>query len=265
MDIGLKRLYVIPDRNDMEGSNELVKEYGCAYEFNDFYAPAVLDSIEKQEEIIEYYARYRSDFSEDTMHGAFLDITVHSSDPLIREVSTLRIYQSMEIARRMGLKGVVFHTGRLSGFRAESYLKQWQEMNAVFFSELAEKYPKQQIYMENMFDEAPDIMVQLTKRMKKTENFGVCLDYAHAALYEHPHRDWVRSLAPYIRHIHINDNDLRNDSHQPVGEGKIDWQVFDSLMREYRIDAPVLIEVKGCEAQKKSLEYMKRKRIYPME
>lgn len=69
----------------------------------------------------------------------------------------------------------------------------------------------------------------------------------------------------FIRHIHINDNDLKNDLHLPVGTGQMDWQEFDRLIRNSRIEAPVLVEVKGYDAQKKSLEYMKQHGIYPME
>ena len=161
----MSRLFLIPDIQDMERMKQLAGEYDCAFEYNDFYAPEVLDDRRKQEEIIETYARYRSDFSQDTMHGAFLDVTIHSSDPLIREASILRVRQSMEIAKRMGVKGVVFHTGRLAGFRVEYYLKQWKEMNAHFFRELAEEFPKQQIYMENMFDDAPDVLAELVEEM----------------------------------------------------------------------------------------------------
>lgn len=257
------RRYIIPNRSEIENSVRLAGEYECAFEYNDFYLPEVLDNPGKQEEIIEFYAKYRSDFSEDTMHGAFLDVTIHSSDPLIRDASILRVRQSMEIAKRMGLKGVVFHTGRLAGFRTESYLKLWQGINRQFFTQLAEDYPEQQIYMENMFDEAPDVLAELAETMREIENFGVCLDYAHAALTDCPQQEWVEALAPYIRHIHLNDNDLQNDLHQPLGEGKIDWQEYGRMVSKSRIEASVLVEVSGCDGQRKSLEYMRQQEMYP--
>ncbi len=259
----MSRAYLIPDRNDIERSLELAGEYGCAFEYNDFFVPEILDHPEKQEEIIEFYGRYRKDFSKDTMHGAFLDITVHSSDRLIRDASVLRIHQSMEIAKRMGLKGVVFHTGKLAGFNVASYIKLWHETNLKFFMELAEEYPKQQIYMENMFDEAPEVIAGLAKAMRDIPNFSLCLDYSHAAVTKYPLSGWVKTLAPYIRHMHINDNDLKDDLHQTIGEGKIDWQAYSSLMKEYQIEATALIEVRGYENQKRSLEFMKEHHIYP--
>lgn len=261
----MKEIYLIPEYGNMEQSLELAKEYGCAFEYNDFYLPGVLDSPEEQEKIIRYYEKYRTDFSEDTLHGAFLDVTVHSSDPLIRQASELRVRQSMEIAKRMGVRGVVFHTGRLAGFCVDYYLKQWNEMNLDFFGKLAEEYPEQQIFMENMFDEAPGVLAKLAKQMaERAAGFGVCLDYAHAALTDCAQEEWIKTLAPWIRHMHINDNDLENDLHCPVGEGMIDWQRYKELVDTYHLTATVLVEVKGYEAQKRSLEFMRENGIYPL-
>lgn len=261
----MSKLYLVPDRADMERMCSLAAAYDCAFEYNDFFIPAVMDDFRRQEEIITDYGRYRNAFSGDTMHGAFLDVTIYSDDPLIRDASMQRVRQSMEIAKRMGLKGIVFHTGRISGFRASEYLRNWRDRNVEFFTETALRYPEQQIYMENMFDEAPDILAEMAEKMQGITNFGVCLDYAHAVLSDCPGSEWIETLAPYIRHMHINDNDLKNDLHLAVGTGRLDWQEFDRLIRQYRINTPVLVEVNGYETQKESLEYMKRHGIYPME
>ena len=261
----MSKLYLVPDRTDLERVCSLAEEYGCAFEYNEFYIPKIMDDPKMQEEIITGYGTYKKDFSMDTMHGAFLDVTIHSDDPLIRDASMQRVRQSMETAKRMGLRGAVFHTGRLAGFRAEGYLKNWCDRNVAFFTEIARHYPDQQIYMENMFDEAPDIMAGMAERMQGIGNFGICLDYAHAMLSGRSGEEWIRTLAPYIRHIHINDNDLVNDLHLAVGTGKLDWQEFDRLIRQYQINASVLVEVSGYQAQKESLEYMKQYGIYPME
>ena len=141
----MSRLYLVPDRKDMKRMCALAAEYGCSFEYNEFYMPKVMDDPKSQEEIIADYQKYKGEyigkesvakgFHGDTMHGAFLDVTIHSDDPMIRDASMLRVRQSMEIAKRMGLKGVVFHTGRLAGFRAEGYLRNWRDRNEAFFRE----------------------------------------------------------------------------------------------------------------------------------
>lgn len=256
--------YILPEYGNFRESVVLAKEFDCAFEYQDFFMPEILDSRSKQEKIIAHYAGMRTDFSEDTMHGAFFDVAVHSMDSLMREASALRIRQSMDIAKRMGLGGVVFHTGRIGGLRDAYYLKRWLEMNGKFFRGLAEEYPDINIYLENVFDEAPDILAKLAKSMTDVKNFGICLDYAHAALTGYSGEDWVEELAPYIRHLHVSDHDLIHDLHQPLGDGKINWQLFERLMWQYQVEAGVVVEVKGTEAQRKSLEYMKQYHVYPM-
>lgn len=260
----MTELYLIPNQQNVEDSMEFVKNQNAFFEYNDFFTGAVLDDKKKQLKIIENYAKVRNDFSKDTMHGAFLDVTVHSSDERIRDVSMLRIRQSMDIAKEMGLRGVVFHTNRLQGFRESVYLKNWLEINERFFKDVCEEYPRQQIFMENMFDEAPDVLCELAGRMQEVPNFGVCLDYAHAAISQTAAEEWIRQLAPFVKHIHINDNDLKNDLHEPVGSGQINWKQFGALAEQYQIRATVLVEVSGIEKQMKSLEYMRENHIYPL-
>lgn len=260
----MKGLHLIPDKTNLEESLQLLEKYQAAYEYNDFFLADILDDKKKQLEIIDFYAKVRSDFSEDTMHGAFLDVTVHSSDRKIREISEFRVRQSMDIAKEMGLRGVVFHTNRLYGFRDAGYLKNWTEINKQFFGKICEAYPEQQIFMENMFDEAPDVLCGLAEQMTEYKNFGVCLDYAHGVVFGAETEDWVKTLTSHVRHMHINDNDLKNDLHQAVGDGVIDWKKYKVEIEKYKIDASVLIEVSGVEKQKKSLEYMTREHILPM-
>ena len=133
----MNKLYLVPDRGDMDRMCSLANEYGCAFEYNDFFKADVMENPGKQKEIIADYGKFRHDFSQDTMHGAFLDVTIHSDDPRIKEVSMLRVRQSMETAKRMGVKGVVFHTGRLAGFRVSNYLRNWCDRNVAFFTEIA--------------------------------------------------------------------------------------------------------------------------------
>lgn len=257
------QLYMIPDKNRITETLELAEEYHAAFEYNDFFNPTVLDDRKKTEELISFYLKQPHDCSQDTMHGAFLDIIIHSEDPLIRQISEHRIQQSMDIARDMGLRGVVFHTGRLYGFRDEQYLENWLKTNEAFFRDILREYPKQQIFIENMFDEAPDILAQLAAKFEDEPRFGVCLDYAHAALTPVSGEKWMETLAPYIRHMHINDNDKVNDLHQEVGTGKIDWRSFDARMRHYGVEASILVEMKALERQRRSMQYMEQHGLYP--
>ena len=129
----MKRILIIPKRENIEESLRLSREYHAAFEYNDFFLPNILDDEVKKKEIIDFYKGLDRDRSEDTMHGAFLDVTLHSADDRIREISELRVRQSMEIAKQLGIRGVVFHTNMIANFKDTHYMKRWVDTNADFY------------------------------------------------------------------------------------------------------------------------------------
>ncbi len=254
-----KRLYeIVPDSRNISQSLKLAERYGTAFEYNDFMLPASLDDREQCRRNLIFYKSLGRDCSQDTLHGAFIDICVHSEDSLIRQASRKRVRQSMVIAEELGVRGVVFHTGLLASFNDRDYRQRWLETNIEFWTDILKEFPNRDIYMENMFDGDSADLVRLAKAMEHHGHFGICLDYAHAAVFgkEESLENWFGETAPYIRHMHINDNDLMKDMHLPVGDGKINWNRFYSLMEAYDVHASVLLEMTGLEKQLRSLEYL---------
>ena len=239
----------------LEEHLELAKQYGVAFELNDFFNPAVLEDETRQKQIIEKYLQAGLPEGS-TMHGAFLDVTVFSRDPLIREVSQRRMRQSMEIARKLHVKGVVFHTNVNPMLSSREYDMLAIDMTAEYLKTLLTDFSDIEIYLENMFDASPDIVVRISERLKDFSNYGVCFDYAHAVIYGFPVAIWIRQLAPYMKHIHINDNDLNHDLHLALGTGKIIWSQFFDYYDTYFSNCSVLIETTQPEAQRISLEYL---------
>lgn len=250
------RLYCIPNLEELEGYEKIAQEYGLAYEYNDFFPPLIIVDTNKKTEIIEMYKRENRDRSKDTLHGAFLDVTVHSDDPAIYEISKQRVYESMDIAMELGVQAVIFHTNYIANFRLKPYQDQWIERNELFWRATLEKYPELQIYMENMFDESPDLLQRLAIRMADEKRFGVCLDFAHAYLSGTKLDDWVDKLGKYIKHIHINDCDGVADLHFPIGKGVIPWDKYGSYLEKLPKDISVLIEVRCLADLEESLRYM---------
>lgn len=181
-----------------------------------------------------------------------------SSDRRIRETAELRIRQSLDIARKIGSKGVVFHTNQSPQLTSEAYINGWHDKNLEFWSRILPEYNDINIYMENMFDSSPDMLAGLAKELVSFSNFGVFLDYAHAEIFGGGADNWVEMLAPYVKHLHINDNDLKNDLHLAVGNGQIDWNRFAEYYNKYFIECSALIEVNGAEKQERSAEFLQK-------
>ncbi len=248
--------YMIPDFRQLQTSFSLSQEHGLCFEYNDFCHPEMLDHPGAVKERIQTYLSLGRDCSRDTMHGAFFDVTVFSCDPKIREVSLLRMLQSMEIAKEMGLRAVVFHGNYLPFLRRESYDASWLSHTESAIRTLAKEYPGIDIYLENMFEDTPELLAELARRLSDVDTFGICLDYAHALLTSGAAEPWIKTLAPYLRHMHINDHAFDGDVHMAIGDGKTDWQEFLRLKMQYVPEATVLYEVKGLPELETSLKYM---------
>ena len=249
----MKRVLIIPDINNLEESLKLADKYNLGFEYNDFFNPDVLDDEDRLAELVE---RYKNCKLPDgcTLHGAFFDVIPFSKDKKIREISMRRIDQSIEVARKLGAVAVVFHTNFNPFLNTVEYMNCWIEENARIWSTILEDNTDINIYIENMFDKSPDVLKGLAKALCKYDNFGVCLDYGHVSISKVSPKEWINSLGEYVKHIHINDNDLLSDLHLSWGDGKVDRRLFYEAYEEIMPNATVLIENASIESQVKSLK-----------
>lgn len=251
------RILIVSRADKINEYKKIADEYDVGFELNDFYNPVVLEDKEELNQLIDFY-QYTGLPVGSTMHGAFFDIVVFSFDSRIREISELRLEESMNTAVRLGVKGVVFHTNYSPMLSGPEYDKRAIEMTADFMECLLKRYPDTEIYLENMFDTDPEILAALSERLSVYDNYGVCFDYAHASISATPMKEWLEVLSPYIKHVHINDNDLKRDQHLAVGDGKINWEEFMQFKKQYFDESSILIETMLPENQRRSLEYLEK-------
>ncbi len=247
---------IIPSWEQIEEYVALAEKYGLAFEYNDFFAPELLDDRDGLKERIRNYKSLGRPQGVDTLHGAFFDVLPFSWDSGIRKHSIYRMRQSVEIADELGCRGVIFHTNFSPDFlNNEKYRNNWLEAMSKVISQLLSGSGCE-IYLENMFDRSPDELAEVADLLRDESRFGICLDIAHMRLVTDEPREWFRVLAPYIRHFHINDTHLKYDEHLAVGQGSIDWEEIERLMEESGLkDKSRLIEVSGMDKIQESLRY----------
>ncbi len=252
----MKQLLIIPDRKNISDSLEIAEKYSLGFEYNDFFIPKVLDDKKTLDGIVtEYKSVKLPEYC--TSHGAFFDVIPFSLDERVKEISDLRIQQSIAAAEKIGAKAVVFHTNYNPFLNSESYINSFVETNASYWDGVLKRHSNISIYLENMFDTFPDIMVRLAERLCSNNNFGICLDYAHAALSAVQPKLWAKVLGKYVKHIHINDNDCISDLHLAWGTGRIDTAEFYRCYEKYMDGATVLVETNAKENILASLEKLK--------
>lgn len=253
----MKNLLIIPDVNDLNVSESLAKEFNLGFEYNDFFNPEVLNNDECSGKIIKTYKSI--DLPElTTLHGAFFDVIPFSRDEKIKEISMLRINQSLDFGREMNADAVVFHTNYNPFLNSPDYINEWININTKIWQDILNENKDIKIYLENMFDVSPMVLKSLAENLSHNENFGICLDWAHASISGVEPQKWAEELSDFVKHIHINDNDLKSDLHLAWGDGKMDRVKFYNCYYKYFKDATVLIETTSLENKLKSLEQLKK-------
>ena len=253
----MKQILVIPKCEKISEYLRISQEYGLGFEYNDFFVPDVLDNEQECQRIIQAYKQTELP-AYTTMHGAFFDVIPFSMDAKIKEISRLRIQQSLEIAKCIGAKAIVFHTAYNPSLNSTEYVDKWIDTNADYWGSVLAGHPDINIYLENSFEATPDILERLSEQLSKYPNYGVCLDYAHASLSKALPSEWARRLGQYVKHIHINDNDGISDLHMAGGSGVIDRQQFYENYERYMKGASVLVEVSDFDKTACSIKNLKR-------
>lgn len=248
------KYYVIPNLNEINKYLDLSNEYNLGFEYNEFYNPKLLDNEEELNKTIDAYKKLNR--KNDTIHGVFYDITLDSCDPKISAISLERVRKSLDIALKLNCKGVIFHTNYITWMKDEKYQTNWVNKNKEIYLKLIEEYKDLEIYIENMFDDSPDLLYRLVSEINH-ERIGVCLDVAHAMISNIDISEWFNKLNKYIKHIHINDNDRKIDSHTEIGKGLIDFNLVYKYMNKLDPNTTVLIEIKDYQKTLNSINYLK--------
>ncbi len=251
----MKKLLVIPDFKNIDDSIRLARGYDAGFEYNDFNFAKSLDDEAFCEKTVNEYKSYKlPDYT--TNHGAFIDVLPYSTDKKIKEISIHRINQSIEITRKIGAKSVVFHLNYNPYLNHELYVKIFPKLNIDVWRPIIEENPDINIYIENMFEQDPYIIKKVAKALSEYDNFGLCLDWSHAVLSKTNPQIWAEELKEYVKHIHLNDNDLKVDTHLAWGSGEINRSQFYNCYDKYLSDATILIETVDIPAQRASLRQL---------
>ena len=251
----MKKLLIIPDFKNIDDSIRLARGYDAGFEYNDFnYARSLDDEAFCEKTVNEYKSYKLPDYT--TNHGAFIDVLPYSTDKKIKEISIHRINQSIEITRKIGAKSVVFHLNYNPYLNHELYVKIFPKLNIDVWRPIIEENPDINIYIENMFEQDPYIIKKVAKALSEYDNFGLCLDWSHAVLSKTNPQIWAEELKEYVKHIHLNDNDLKVDTHLAWGSGEINRNQFYNCYNRYLSDATILIETVDIPDQRASLRQL---------
>ncbi len=220
---------------------ELARSWGVGYEVIDFcYAP-MLDRPETAERV----RRKTAGIEHLWFHAPFAELTPCAIDPLVREVALRRLVQAAEAAKALGIHRMVCH----GGFIPHVYYPEWYvEQSVLFWREVLGKLPPGMVLaVENVMEPSPETLVQIAAGVDDPR-LGLCLDVGHAntCVSETPPSEWIAPMAKWLRHVHLHNNEGKDDLHRPLGEGIIPMEALLEAVRTLAPEATFTIENQDC-------------------
>ncbi len=228
---------------DIEGKFRLFKELDL---FPEIYIDSLSLAPLSHSRLDELNCLFRQNSMLATLHAPFWDLSLGSVDEEIRKLSVKRIVTSLNIAKSLNAKNVVFH----SGYTETSYISSPKlEWNNRFYASLGEilDYAGSfglKIALENVYERDVEFFVSACETFKN-QGLGICFDCGHYNVYgATPLEEWLGALAPYLRAVHLHSNNGKADEHLAVDEGNIDFEKIFRILAEKKVAPLITIENK---------------------
>jgi sugar phosphate isomerase/epimerase len=75
------------------------------------------------------------------------------------------------------------------------------------------------------------------------QKVGFCFDTGHMSAYSETNmEDWLKALGPFIKELHLHDNDGIKDDHLAIGGGKINFEFLFEYLEENSLKPIITLE-----------------------
>lgn len=220
---------------------KVADEFGVAVELDQYCQAENMDEPrgEKVQAVIRKdLQKYRAL----VLHAPFNELFPAAIDPKAKQLARDRFEQAAKQALDLGVKKMVVH----SGYVPFVYFKEWHVPQSVEFwtDFMADKPDDFEIAIENVLDDEPYMLAEIAKGVNDPR-VGICYDVGHANIVSQNSQDeWMETLAPYLKHLHIHNNDGKADYHRGFTEGTVDIaRILDDTIAIGRDDITVTAEL----------------------
>lgn len=177
-----------------------------------------------------------------SLHGSSFDLNPGSTDKKVIELTKYRYMQSVEIAKEIGAKYVIFHSqlnpllsvAKIRKLKLDNQIKFWKDfMNEIDDIDVT-------ILLENEYDENPEEILHIVESVNSPK-LRICLDTGHILAYSKTSlEEWIVSTKDFITYIHLHFNDGKNDSHSKPSNKQLIY--FKNIIEEAEINPIVSLE-----------------------
>jgi sugar phosphate isomerase/epimerase len=253
------------DRGNFEKVVGLLRQFPLKYleirGERPFFSPEDLS----REDILFFRTNIEKSGLSVTLHATFYDINLATINSYLRKAN-LKCYKTyLDLGKKINVRTMVIHAG--SQHRDAANIKElWNlaRSNLVENLKILGDYAAAKnicLALENSPPNLNPLLVynwqshrDILKRVNHP-NVQAVLDIAHAHLHQLDISQYYRNIKNELVEMHIHNNDGRQDLHNAIDDGTIDYEKF---FRANKVTVPVIMEIKNVAEAVRSLQWIKR-------
>jgi sugar phosphate isomerase/epimerase len=194
-----------------------------------------------------------------TLHGPFFDLVPGGMDKRILQASRERLKQAFDLIPLFNPLSIVCHTG----YDRKRYIDdqdQWLETAMETWTQLLQSLEGSEtiLMFENVYEKTPNMLLRLIKGLD-SERVGFCFDAGHMNVFSKTDLDgWLTAMTPFLKQLHLHDNEGDRDDHLAIGAGKINFDRLFSHIERKQLKPIITLEAHQEQALWTSLETLSR-------
>lgn len=208
---------------------------------------------------LEFHKKIFKEFQNKlSVHGFFFDLNPSTPDPEMLKVTEHRYNQSFKIARGLGAKTVVFHSGYNSLIKHPDYNRDFLDYQIAFWDRFIHRFEDEGITVaiENTYEFTPDILLKLVDAVN-SNNLKLCIDTGHTNINSHVDNvEWINALGDRLHHMHVHNNYGDADSHYCITKGTVDFKKMFGALFEKNLKPNIVLEIFKEDEMLQSLKYI---------
>jgi sugar phosphate isomerase/epimerase len=178
-----------------------------------------------------------------TLHGPFYDLAPGGMDKSILKATRGRLKEIFDLIPVFEPLSIVCHTG-YDRKRYHEVEDEWLDTALETWAPLVQHLQGTQttLMLENVYERTPRIFSKLFNGLN-TEKVGFCFDLGHMNVFSETNMEgWLKALGPFLKELHLHDNDGISDDHLAIGAGKIDFESLFEYMEENPLRPIITLE-----------------------
>lgn len=247
---------------DLRKSVQIAKDLGLGIELSRI--PNIISNKKPFEDVLAEMKDIFGDFKgTKSVHGLFFDLSIASIDDDIKALSIKRYLQSLEVAKTIGAKTVVYHTGCEATIKHKKFQQAYSEDSIKFWKNYIQAYENAGIMavQENVSENTYEPVSKIIKAVN-SPYLQASLDVGHVNVHsDNDVTKWIEGYGQHLKHMHLHNNYGDNDSHLSLLKGTLNFDKIFDIINKLNVNPIFVLEIFEEEDLYESVEYLKKKGV----